>query len=54
MSQFTTNKKIKIFQDKNKMQVALSCVILLFLWQIIAIKINNEIYLPTLGQVLSV
>ena len=42
MSQFTTNKKI--FSDKNKIQVALSCVILLFLWQIIAIKINNEIY----------
>ena len=51
MSQFTTNKKIKLFQDKNKIQVALSCVILLFLWQIIAVKINNEIYLPTLGQV---
>ncbi len=51
MSQFTANKKIKIFQDKNKIQVALSCVILLFLWQIIAVKINNEIYLPTLGQV---
>ena len=41
MSQFTTNKKI--FSDKNKIQVALSCVILLFLWEIIALKINNNI-----------
>ena len=40
MSQFTTNKKI--FSDKNKIQVALSCVILLFLWEIIALKINNN------------
>lgn len=51
MSQFTTNKIIKVFQDKNKVQVALSCVILLFLWEIIALKINNDIYLPTLTQV---
>lgn len=51
MNQFTTNKKIKLFQDKNKIQVALSCVILLFLWQIISVKLNNDIYLPTLGQV---
>ena len=49
MSQFTTNKKI--FSDKNKIQVALSCVILLFLWEITALKINNNIYLPTLGEV---
>ena len=51
MNQFTTNKKVKLFQDKNKIQVALSCVILLFLWEIIALKINNDIYLPTLEQV---
>ena len=51
MNQFTTNRKIKTYQYKNKIQVALSCVILLFLWEIIALKINNDIYLPTLGQV---
>ena len=51
MSQFTKNRKIKIFQDKNQVQVVLSCVILLFLWEIIALKINNDIYLPTLQQV---
>lgn len=50
MSQYTT-KKIKLIKDKNKMQVTISCIILLFLWQIIALKINNDIYLPTLGQV---
>ncbi|MEG2365060.1 MAG: ABC transporter permease, partial [Terrisporobacter sp.] len=52
MSQYTTKNKNKIIEDKNKLQVALSCVILLFLWEIIAIKIDNDIYLPTLGQVL--
>lgn len=51
MSEFATNKKMKIFQDKNKVQVLLSSVILLFLWQVIAVEINNDIYLPTLGQV---
>lgn len=50
MSQHTT-KNIKLIKDKNKIQVAISFIILLFLWQIIALKINNDIYLPTLGQV---
>ena len=52
MSQFTNDKKLKLFQDKDKIQITLSCVILLVLWEIIAIKINNDIYIPTLGQVL--
>ena len=52
MNQFTTSKKFNLFKDKNKIQVALSCVILLFLWEIIALKIDNDIYLPTLEQVL--
>ena len=51
MSQHTI-KKIKLIEDKNKIQVGISCILLLFLWQIIALKINNDIYLPTLGQVL--
>ena len=42
------NKLIK----SDKLEVALSCVILLFLWQIIALKIDNDIYLPTINQVL--
>ncbi|MCR8746402.1 ABC transporter permease [Romboutsia lituseburensis] len=37
--------------DKNIVEVVLSCTILLFLWECIALFINNEIYLPTLGQV---
>lgn len=51
MSQHTI-KKIKLIKDKNKIQVGISCILLLFLWQIIALKINNDIYLPTLGKVL--
>ena len=51
MNRFTTSRKIRTSQYKNKIQVALSCVILLFLWEIIALKINNDIYLPTLEQV---
>lgn len=36
---------------KNIIEVVLSCTILLFLWECIALFINNEIYIPTLGQV---
>lgn len=36
---------------KNIVEVVLSCTILLFLWECIALFINNEIYIPTLGQV---
>ncbi|MEG1312260.1 MAG: ABC transporter permease subunit [Romboutsia sp.] len=45
-------KEYTSFQNKDKIEITLSCVILLFLWQIIAIKVNNEIYLPTITQVL--
>ncbi|MGX4601043.1 ABC transporter permease [Faecalimicrobium sp. JNUCC 81] len=38
---------------KDKMEIVLSCILLLFLWQIIAILINNEIYLPTINQTLN-
>lgn len=37
--------------DKNIVEVVLSCAILLFLWESIALFINNEIYIPTIGQV---
>lgn len=52
MKQYTLlrNKKNKE-QFIDKMEVTLSCVILLFLWQIIALKIDNDIFLPTVGQV---
>ncbi|HAU4832869.1 TPA: ABC transporter permease, partial [Clostridioides difficile] len=48
MKQYTLlrNKKNKE-QFIDKMEVTLSCVILLFLWQIIALKIDNDIFLPT-------
>lgn len=39
-------------KKKDKAEIALSCILLLFLWQIIAIVINNEIYLPTINQTL--
>ena len=52
MNQFITKDKEKTIEDKSKLQVALSCIILLCIWQVVALKINNDIYLPTLGQVL--
>lgn len=48
------NKDSHILNEKDtksdNMEVVLSCAILLFLWEIVAIKINNDIYLPTIGQ----
>ena len=52
MNQFITKDKEKTIEDKSKLQVSLSCIILLCIWQVVALKINNDIYLPTLGQVL--
>lgn len=43
------NKLIK----SDKLEVALSCVILLFLWEVLANIINNDIYIPTIGQTIS-
>ena len=39
-------------QKRDKLEVTISCIILLLLWQIIALKIDNDIYLPTINQVL--
>ena len=39
-------------QQIDKIEMAFSCVVLLLLWQIIALKIDNDIYLPTINQVL--
>lgn len=50
------NKDSNILNKKSitndNIEVVLSCAILLFLWEIVAIKINNDIYLPTIGQII--
>lgn len=43
---------MKEYSWKNRIEVSISCLILLIVWELIAIKINNDIYLPTIGQVL--
>lgn len=35
----------------DKFQILIFSIMFLFIWQIVAVLINNEIYLPTLGQV---
>jgi len=42
---------MKEFSWKNRKQELISCIILLLLWEIVAIKINNEIYLPRLEKI---
>ena len=37
---------------KNKAQVLLSCILLVIIWQVIAMKVNNPIYLPTVDVVI--
>ncbi|MGL5692921.1 MAG: ABC transporter permease [Peptostreptococcaceae bacterium] len=49
MKEYTTKENKN---NKDKLEVITSCVILLLLWEMIAIKINNDIYLPTITQVL--
>lgn len=49
MRRFITNKSE---MNRERMEVALSCAILLFLWELLAFKINNDIYLPTISQVI--
>ena len=38
---------------KDNLQVALSCVAFLIIWEVIALVIKNDIYLPTIGQTLN-
>ena len=38
---------------KDNLEVALSCVAFLIIWEIIALIIKNDIYLPTVGQTLN-
>jgi len=42
---------MKGFSWKSKKQELISCIILLILWEIVAIKINNEIYLPRIEKI---
>ena len=38
---------------KDNLEVALSCVAFLIIWEILALIIKNDIYLPTIGQTLN-
>lgn len=38
---------------KDNLEVALSCVAFLIIWQAVALTINNDIYIPTIGQTLN-
>jgi NitT/TauT family transport system permease protein len=40
------------FTWKNKIQGIIACIILVILWEIVAVKIDNEIYLPRIENVL--
>ena len=35
----------------NKIQIILGCILLLVIWQLVAYKINNDIYIPKLQEV---
>ena len=43
------NKSNKI----DNLEVTLSCVAFLIIWQVVALIINNDIYIPTIGQTLN-
>ena len=34
---------------KDNLEVTLSCVAFLITWQVVALIINNDIYIPTIG-----
>ena len=38
---------------RDNLEVTLSCVTFLIIWQVLAVFINSDIYLPTIGQTLS-
>ena len=38
---------------KDNLEVALSCVAFLIIWQVVALIIKNDIYLPTIGQTIN-
>lgn len=43
---------MKEYSWKNRSQRLMACLVLLILWEIVAIKINNNIYLPKIEEVL--
>ena len=38
---------------KDNLEVTLACVTFLIIWQVLALIINNDIYIPTIGQTLN-
>ncbi|MDU5020374.1 MAG: ABC transporter permease, partial [Clostridiales bacterium] len=44
---------MKRYFTRNNIEVLIFCIVLLIVWQGIAININNDIYLPKIEQVLS-
>jgi len=38
---------------RDNLEVALSCVAFLIIWQVLALIINNDIYIPTIGKTLN-
>ncbi|EPZ60574.1 ABC transporter, permease domain protein [[Clostridium] sordellii ATCC 9714] len=44
---------MKRYFTRNNIEVLIFCIVLLSVWQGIAININNDIYLPKMEQVLS-
>ena len=48
----STLKKSKS-NRKDNLEVALSCVAFLIIWQVVALIIKNDIYLPTIGQTIN-
>ena len=38
---------------KDNLEVTLACVTFLIIWQVLALIINNDIYIPTINQTLS-
>lgn len=43
---------MKEYSWKNKRGIIIACLVLLVLWEIVAVKINNNIYLPRIEEVL--
>ena len=51
MKEYTT--KVSKSNRKDNLEVTLSCVAFLIIWQVLALVINNDIYIPTIGQTLN-
>lgn len=43
---------MKEYTWKSKKNIVIACIVFLILWEIIAVKLNNNIYLPTIEEVL--